>query len=305
MILNFFGANTTPGEIDDEIRRMNVGVAPERIVDYARDHGYNAEQYNNGSWEELKSFLDRGIPCMCQIDPDSPDNFNTHYVDVVGFRTNEKGEEVVILQDPSASTGPTEMTKDEFMKKWGNLNIDNVENGYNNFFIAIAPDGTTLPPSRVDENAAASALDTAKSDLTNGLDRMFSPDNVGDVPQGLFEVVGGAFGFVGGAIGFGVWKAGDGLNGLVDGIPVLQNLVQPFGDIFQGIGEGVADIFNTVDNVSKDVGDMFGSLFDGDFGGAAQNAVDIVTDTVGGVVDTVSDVVGAVGDAVSDFFSGW
>ncbi len=242
---------------------------------------------------------------MCQIDPDTPDNFNLHYVDVVGFGTNAKGEEVVYLQDPGSGTGPTEMTKDQFLQQWGHLNIDNVENGYNNFFIAIAPEGTDLPPSRVDENAAASALDTAKSDLTYGLDRMFSPDNVGDVPQGLFEVVGGVFGFVGGGVGFGVWKAGDWLNGLVDGIPVLENFVQPLGDLFKGVGEGVADLFNMVDNVSKDVGDMFGSLLDGDFSGAAQNAVDVVTDTVGGIVDTVSDVASAVGDAVSDFFSGW
>ncbi len=305
MILNFFGANTTPGDIDNEIRRMNVGVAPERIIDYARDQGYNAEQYNNGSWEELKGFLDRGIPCMCQIDPDSPDNFNTHYVDVVGYRTNEKGEEIVIVQDPSKNTGPTEMTKDDFMKKWGNLNIENVENGYNNFFIAIAPAGTTLPPSRVDENAAASALDTGKSDLTNGLDRMFSPDNFGDPFQGFFESLGGVFGLVGGGVGFGIWKAGDWLNDLVEGIPVLENLVQPFGDIFEGVGEGVADIFNAVDNVAKDVGDMFGSLFEGDFGGAAQSAVDVVGDAVGGVVDAVGDVAGGVVDAVGDLFSGW
>lgn len=197
------------------------------------------------------------------------------------------------------------MTKDDFMKKWGNLNIENVENGYNNFFIAIAPAGTSLPRSRVDENAAASALDTGKSDLTNGLDRMIHPDNFGDVFQGFFEGLGGIYGLVGGGVGFGIWKAGDWLNDLVEGIPVLENFVQPIGDIFEGVGEGVADIFNAIDNVSKDVGDMFGALFEGDFGGAAQNAVQVVTDAVGGVVDAVGDVVGGVVDAVGDLFSGW
>lgn len=305
MILNHYGDGITPGEIDREIRRGNVGASPERIVDFARDQGFEAEQYNNGSWDELRSFLDRGIPCMTMIDPDDPGNFNLHYIDVVGYRTEADGSIKLLVQDPGATAGPTEVPLSDFQRQWSNINVGGTENGYNNFFIAVAPKGTDLPGSRIDENAAASALDTAKSDAFNGWDRLTDPDNVGDVPQGLLGMVGSAFGFVGGGIGFGLWKVGDWIDDGTEGIPVLENIAQPLGDFFEGVGSAVADVFNGVNNFVSGVGDAFGSLFDGDVGGFFEDFGGGLYDLAGGVVSAVSDVVSSVADAVSDFFSGW
>jgi hypothetical protein len=327
MIFQHYGINMTPDQIDHEIRRANVGVAPERLVDFARSQGLNAEQYNNGSWDELKGMLDKGIPCMVQIDPDSPDNFNTHYVDVTGYKTDADGKQYVTISDPSSSTGPTQMPLEEFQKKWGHIHIEGTENGYNNFFIAIAPKGTSLPPSRVDTNAPASALDTAKSDVTNGWDRMTDPDTVGDEFHGAGEIVGSLFGFVGGGIGFGAWKLGSWINDWTEGIPVLENVAQPIGDLLQGAGEVVGDFGNMFDNVFCDVGnaagdfvdhwgDAFSALGDGDIGGffsnvgdsfgdVASGVADVAGDVVSGVGDAIGDAASAVGDAVSDFFSGW
>ncbi|HET6266145.1 MAG TPA: hypothetical protein VFG11_00380, partial [Acidobacteriota bacterium] len=259
--------------------------------------------------------------------PDSPDNFNTHYVDVTGYGTNPDGSQYVMVSDPSADSGPTKMPMDEFKAKWGHIHIAGTENGYNNFFIAIAPKGTDLPSSRVDSNADASALDTAKSDVTNGWDRMTDPDNVGDEFQGAGEIVGSLGGFVGGGVGFGVWKLGSWFNNWTEGIPVLQNLVQPIGDVFQGVGEALGDLGNMWDNAWVDVGnaagnfvnhwgDAFGDLFHGDVGGFFENAgssfvdlgkgaVNVVGDVASGVADAAVDVASSAVDAVGDFFSGW
>src|SRR5262249_47481692 len=158
------------------------------------------------------------------------------------------------------------------------------------------PKGTDLPSSRVDSNADASALDTAKSDVTNGWDRMTDPDNVGDEFQGAGEIVGSLGGFVGGGIGFGVWKLGSWFNDWTKDVPVLRNFVQPIGDVFQGVGEALGDLGNMWDNAWVDVGnaagnfvnhwgDAFGDLFHGDVGGFFENAGSSFVDLGKGAVN--------------------
>lgn len=219
MVLQYaLGNNTVTANdiqrIDRAIRNWNIFTSPNDMIEYARARGVNAEGYNNGSLAEIKSFLDRGIPVVAMIDPDSPGNFNAHWVVIKGYsnvnpNTGEKGN-FLIVNDPASPTGNTYVKEDDFLKQWKNVKMAGVETGYNNYFIAVAPRGTVLPPGRDDGIAAANALSQGVANVVNGL----SDVTRGDIIGGIGRFAGGVIGTVGGAIGFGIGKAGDWVNGI-------------------------------------------------------------------------------------------
>ena len=170
--------------------------------------------------------------------------------------------------------------------------------------MAYGPKGADLPPGRDDGIESTLGVLNGVTNITNGLDRIGSFDSFGSVVHGP-QFVGGVVQTVGSFVG-GLFQLGGGwLNNAVEGIPVLENIVQPFGDIFNGVGAVIGDVFNGIGEACDSIGGAFESLFEGDFGGFVEGVGDAVGDVVGGVVDAVGDAVDAVGDAVSDFFSGW
>ena len=105
--------------------------------------------------------------------------------------------------------------------------------------------------------------------------------------------------------GAGLQMGASWLNNKVEGIPVLQNVVQPFGDIVGGAGASVADVFNGIGESFDDTGAAFEKLCHGDLKGFAEGLGDAASDVVGGAADAVEDAASSVKDAVVDFFSGW
>src|SRR5262249_27737635 len=101
MIMSYLGVPETKDQIDAEIRRWNTFTSPEDLVDFARSKGLEAEGYNNGSWEDVKSQIDQGHPvqCMIQADYDYGDGtaiHGQHYVAITGYGTDPTtGEEYV------------------------------------------------------------------------------------------------------------------------------------------------------------------------------------------------------------------
>ena len=189
---------------------------------------------------------------------------------------------------------------DDFKKMWGD-----VPGGFDNYFVAYGPGGADLPPGRDDGIESTLGVLNGVTNITNGLDRIFSPDSFGSFLHGLAEFPGGLLQTIG-SFGGGVLQLGAGwLNDAVEGVPVLENIVQPFGDIVNGFGAAIGDVFNGFGEAFDSVGGAFESLFDGDVGGFVEGLGDAVGDVAGGVVAAVGDAVDAVGDAVSDFFSGW
>src|SRR5882672_2098048 len=59
MIMNYLGVHVSRQDIDSEVRRVDQGAMPQPLIDYAREHGLEAEGYNHGSWDEIKSYIDR------------------------------------------------------------------------------------------------------------------------------------------------------------------------------------------------------------------------------------------------------
>ncbi len=309
-IMTYLGVPMTQADVDKGIRRLNTFTAPDDMIEFARDHGLEAEGYNHGSWEEVKSMIDAGYPVQAMVGGDDSVAVNRgtgtfsvdglHYIAITGYRTDEvTGEEFVIYHDPNRTT-EQEISVGDFEKMWGD-----VPGGFDNYFVAYGPKGADLPPGRDDGIESTLGVLNGVTNLTNGLDRIFCPDSFGGFLHGIAEVYGGVFQTVGSFVG-GLFQLGAGwLNHAVEGIPVLENFVQPFGDIVNGFGAVIADVFNGFGEACDSVGGAFESLFDGDVGGFFEGLGDAVGDFAGGVVDAVGDAVDAVGDAVSDFFSGW
>jgi hypothetical protein len=91
----------------------------------------------------------------------------------------------------------------------------------------------------------------------------------------------------------------------VEGIPVLENLVQPVTDLVSGAGACVADVFNGFGEACDSVGGAFEDLCHGDVKGFVSGLGDAATDAIGGAVDAVGDAADAAKDAVCHIFSGW
>jgi len=309
MIMSYLGVPETKDSIDDVIRRMDIFTSPNDIIGFARDNGLEAEGYNNASWDELKGQIDAGHPCECLIESDTSlggSANGAHYVAVVGHETDPAtGQEYVLYHDPNYGGPPQQLQKvpvENFQKMWNSVSE---LPGAHNFYIAFGKDGTDLPPSRLDGMEGPLGTADGIANAANGLNRLYSPDSVGDFVHGIPQLIGGAFQTVGCGIGGGIQLGAQWLNDKVEGIPVLENIVQPLGDIFNGAGAVVSDVFNGFGEACDDFGGALGDLFDGNFSDAASKAGDVVTDVAGAVADAVGDAASAVGDAISDVFSGW
>ena len=311
MILNYYGISVSREDVDKEIRRADnsIGATPEDELQFARDHGLEAEEYNNGSWEEVKSMIDKGYPVMASVtgqniaelpDGNLPDG--RHQIAITGYEKGADGKEYVLFHDPNfgGTNQEKKISVDDFKKAWGKEDF-----GVKNFFMVFAPKGSDLPASRMDGAQGAMGTLNGLANISNGFDRIFSPDDFGCFLHGIPEFFGGLVQTVGCGIGALLQKGAEALSNLVDGIPVLENIVQPFTDLVSGFGGCVADIFNGFGKACNSIGGAFDSLCDGDLGGFVGGVADAAGDVVSGVGSAISDAAGAIGDAVGDLFSGW
>jgi hypothetical protein len=332
MIMNYLGVPVTRQDIDREIRRIDQGLPPQPLIDYARDHGLEAEFYNHGSWDELKGFIDRGIPVQAQINTQADGSkTNMHWVAVVGFRTDTTtGEEQIGVRNSAKPYyGEVQwMSRAEFEKKWSHP-LDGA--GYDNSFIAYAPGGTDLPPSRWDGVEGLSAMNDGAWHIANSWDRIFDPDSFGSFVHGVIGLPGGVVQTIGGAFGYAIQTAGDWLDQKVGDVPVLGWVARPFGKVLDGLGAGIGNFFGGIGDGINCIGGAFEKLFDGDVGGffgglwnaggkfvggvfgavgsvaggfvnAAGSVFNTVADGAGAVVDAIGDGAKAVGDFFSDLF---
>jgi hypothetical protein len=233
-------------------------------------------------------------------------NGGRHLIVITGYDTGPDGKERVLYHDPElgdengVAGQEQSMPLDDFKAKWGENTF-----GVTNYFMAFAPEGTDLPKGS--NKGAEGALGTVggAANVVNGFDRIFSPDNFGSVVHGIPQFFGGLFQTGGSGVGALLQTGASWLGDKVEGIPVLENLVQPVTDLVSGAGACVADVFNGLGEACDSVGGAFEDLSHGDVGGFVNGLGDAATDAIGGAADAVGDAAGAVKDAVGDIFSGW
>ena len=300
MIMQYLGVPSSREEIDSEIRRVDQGVSPQLLISYAREHGLAAEGYNHGSWDEIKGYIERGIPVQTLINVKADGNLNNgHFVAVVGFRTDPKtGVEQIGFRN-SADKGKIDwMDRSEFENKWHNHFA-----GFDNFFIAYAPGGTPLPQGRWDGIQALSALGDGVWNVLNNFDRIIHPDSAGSFVHGVIGTIGGAAQTIGAGIGFGVQTVGDWLDKKVGDVPVVGLFARPIGKLLDGVGAGIGSFFDGVGSAFNTVGHGFESLFKGDVGDFFGDLGKAGGQFVGGIFNAMGNVAGGVAGAAGNVAS--
>lgn len=333
MTMTYLGVPETKDQIDAVIRQLDIFSSPEDLMGFATSNGLQAQGYNDGAWENIESCIPLGQPCICLINadysyPDGSDISGFHYVVITGFGIDPTNEErYAIFHDPNF--GSDMVLYESLFVQMG----DNMGWGFHDYYMAFATYATELPPGNDDGIQGVLGTLEGVTNITNGLGNTFHPGSVGSVFHGVFQIVGGVVETIGSGIGGLLQIGGQWLSGVVSGIPVLRNIVQPIGDVIDGVGAIWGDVFNGIGSIINDVGvgiggfvnaivggvvsvarnigAAFGALAKGNIGGffegigsaigsvvtAVANAVISVVTAIGNVV---SDAVSAVGNAISD-----
>ena len=148
-------------------------------------------------------------------------------------------------------------------------------------------------------------LDDSITNIKDGFHRIVSPDSWEGFVHGTVQLTGALPQAIGTDLGANLQQSAQWVNNQVNGIPVVQNVVKPVGDVVNGFGAAVGDVFDGVGQSANDVGAAFEDLSHGDGGKALCKLGDAAKDVGGGVVHAVTDAVSSVGHSIGHFFSGW
>ena len=316
-IMTYLGKPMT----EADVRKALGDASPQDMLRFARDNGLDAEEYNNGSWDQIKQQIDQGHPVQALVngDPSGTENEITgatglavsgndlHYINITGYgKDPSTGEEYITYHDPHLGT-EQRMSVSDFEKFWGD-----VPGGFHNYFQAYGPKGSNLPPGDDAFQNAGGGLQGTQGTL-NGVANLTNAWKLWNAQESGFpEFLHGTFEMGGGipqtALCFlsqGVQDAASWLHDKVSGIPVLQNMVQPLTDLTSGIAGGVADVANGFGESMNDLGGAASDLLHGDGHKALDKLGGAAKDLGNGVIHSVTDAVSSVGGAVTDFFSAW
>ncbi len=147
------------------------------------------------------------------------------------------------------------------------------------------------------------ALDDTIKNFQEGYNRVVHPDSWGGFVHGTIQLTGAVPQAIGAELGGNLQQYSQWVNNEVNGIPVLQNVVKPIGDVVNGFGGVVGDLLDGEGESANDFGAAFEHLSHGDFKEAAESIYDSGKDAVVGVYDAGKDAVKGVVDSVVDFFS--
>jgi Peptidase_C39 like family len=326
MTMSYLGVPETKDQIDDVIRRMDIFTAPDDMLSFASSKGLRAQGYNSGLWENIETHIGLGQPCIPLIEavygyPGQTAINGLHYVVITGYGIDPtNNQRYAIFHDPNYTAADMVLYESQFVSM-GN----EVHWGFHDYYMAFSTFRNPLPPGN--DNGIQGTLGALEgvTNITNGLKNIYDPTSVGSVVQGLFQIAGGFVGGIVAALGGLIQVVGQWLTGLVKGIPVLSNIVQPIGDLINGfgavlgdlghgvisvivaIGVGLGDIVNDVVNGFKGAGKnlwgAFGSLVKGKFGaffeGLGKSIVSLVTAVGNVLVDAVETVASAIADAAT------
>jgi predicted double-glycine peptidase len=200
-VLTHWGKPTTHQQVDSDIRHFDMFTAPDKIVEYARDHGMRAELKADASVNDLAKMIDQGVPPIVLMDPDSDKNANLHYVTVTGYNKDASGKITDLVIADSAGGDRYTMPVEEFQKKWDNLKMGGIGTGLNNVMISVVPndgrkitggDGVTRSASDI-KLPKSSLWSNIKTSLARGVANLLANVTTGaaKIWEGAKKVWGG------------------------------------------------------------------------------------------------------------------
>jgi hypothetical protein len=254
-IMRYFGITccgdheeAEPDCIDGEIRARWGGVLgvdmytePIGIKKYAESRGLNAEVYVDGDLEEVRWFVDRGIPVMldiCTFGGSTDIKDDGHWVVVVSF--------CEVPQEFPAGTTKTligiycphgrqfAITPERLEQFWGRMDLQEIDfHLWDRLYIAIS-DTQALPPGNADKVQDELAMARGISTFMSGLDDLTE----GHLLDGLVRVGGGIAVALGAAMSI--------LYGwLGDNVPLIGGMFSSFGEFYGRLVLELDDVINS------------------------------------------------------------
>ncbi len=164
-------------EIDKSIRsaRFDMFTTPGDIVSFAIKSGFRAGMKNNGDFDELAKYTDKGVPVMILMDPDQKTDFGLHWMVVTGYERGMAGTiDSLKIANPAGGYLYTEKTN-EFNAKWSDLRVgfektpviggkSTFSTGYNRLMIPI------VPKDKMIKTPDGKLLDANKINIPNDTD---------------------------------------------------------------------------------------------------------------------------------------
>ena len=129
-------------QIDSAIRRGDLFSSPHNLVDYAQRQGFRSKAINNGSLDQLKDYVAKGVPVQVLYDPGAKDDLLLHYVNVVGYDA-EADEFLIADPNDGPDQGLRRVEADEFAERWADLEMKNLGTGMNNVMLVHLPGENT------------------------------------------------------------------------------------------------------------------------------------------------------------------
>jgi predicted double-glycine peptidase len=178
----------TRTQIDEQIRYGPDAMAftsPDNIEKYAKDQGFRSNAINDGSLDQLKGYLDKGVPVQVLYDPNN-DGGDTllHYVNVTGYNADADGNvSSVKIADPATGESET-LDREEFEERWGGLEMKGVGTGLNNVMLVTLPgentpirgrDGQTTMSDDIDLPEGGMGFSGAIADLVSDTVNSLNP----------------------------------------------------------------------------------------------------------------------------------
>lgn len=205
--LHRLGKDIARTKIDRSIRNFDLFTSMGGITSYARSQGFQAEQYNNGSFEQLQRDIGAGRQVIVLADVGSrdaqqfltrgsDDDFQLHYMAVTDVGVDQNGQKYVTLWNwGNEETMPYE----KFEQIWSNLEVKNQSTGWNRSYVLV--DKATAPklaPSNATESRATDKIANGVTEVANGA----ADIGRGGIGSGLERIVKGVGSTVSGAVGF-------------------------------------------------------------------------------------------------------
>ncbi|HEX8825792.1 MAG TPA: C39 family peptidase [Archangium sp.] len=181
-VMSHWGMPRTHDQIDNSIRAFDLFTAPDKLVEYARDNGLNAQIKNDATIDDIAKMVDQGVPPIVLMDPGDESDLNLHYVTVSGYNRDANGKITDVVIADSAGGERYTMPIEEFQQKWDNLKMKNLGTGFNNVMITTVPkDGRMITGGDGVQRSASdirlpksSVFSTLKSMAARGLANLFS-----------------------------------------------------------------------------------------------------------------------------------